>query len=101
MGGIGNHQTSDAMEDVKQQGIRMENNASERIAVLETEQRHHKETLTDVVTQLERLNDQVGTINSKIDKNMGFIAGVAFVFTMMGSLLGIFGGAILKKLGSS
>jgi cytochrome c biogenesis protein CcdA len=73
----------------------------ERLAILETEHRHHKETLADVVEQLERLNTQVGIINSKIDKNMGFIAGVAFVFSMLGAIFGLFGGAILKKFGGS
>jgi cytochrome c biogenesis protein CcdA len=73
----------------------------ERIAVLETEHKHHKETIGDVVSQLERLNDQVGVINSKIDKNIGFIAGVAFVFSMFGAIAGLFGGAIVKKLGGS
>jgi hypothetical protein len=75
--------------------------SSERLTVLEVEHRHHKETLADVVVQLERLNDQVGTINSKIDKNMGFIAGVAFVFSMMGAILGLFGGAVMKKIGGA
>lgn len=76
-------------------------NNEERIAVLETQHNHHKETLSDVVSQLERLNEQVGVINSKIDKNMGFIAGVAFVFSMMGALFGLFGGAIMRKMGGA
>jgi cytochrome c biogenesis protein CcdA len=73
----------------------------ERLAILETDNEHHKDTLSDVVDQLKTLNSQVGIINSKIDKNMGFIAGVAFVFSMLGALFGLFGGAIMKKMGGS
>lgn len=74
------------------------NDHGERIAVLETDSNHHKDTLFDVVEQLEKLNEQVISINSKLDKNAGFLAGVAFVFTMLGAFIGMGGASLLKKL---
>lgn len=73
----------------------------ERIAILETDSKHHKDTLNDVVSQLQQLNLQVDSINSKLDKNMGFLAGAAFVFSLLGAGLGFFGSAIMKKMGMS
>lgn len=70
----------------------------ERIAILETSHENHREDITDVVDQLKRLNDQVDTINSKLDKNAGFLAGVAFVFTMLGAFIGMGGASVLKKM---
>jgi cytochrome c biogenesis protein CcdA len=70
----------------------------ERLSVLETDSRHHRETLGDVVDQLKTLNEQVVSINSKLDKNAGFLAGVAFVFTLLGAFVGMGGAALLKKL---
>jgi cytochrome c biogenesis protein CcdA len=71
----------------------------ERIAVLETDVRNHKDTLNDVVDKLEELNKTVTSINSKLDKNMGFLAGAAFVFSLFGAVTGFFGSYLLKKLG--
>jgi len=71
----------------------------ERIATLEADNKHHKDTFNDVVDQLKTLNTQVSNINSKIDRNMGFLAGVAFVFSLLGAAFGLFGGIIVKKLG--
>jgi cytochrome c biogenesis protein CcdA len=73
----------------------------ERLASLEADNQHHKDTLSDVVDQLKTLNTQVSSINRKIDKNMGFIAGVAFVFSLLGAVFGLFGGIIMKKLGGT
>jgi hypothetical protein len=70
----------------------------ERIAVLETDSQHHKDTLSDVVEQLKVLNVQVVEINSKLDKNAGFLAGIAFVFTMLGAFIGVGGASLLKRL---
>jgi cytochrome c biogenesis protein CcdA len=74
------------------------NDVGERLAVLETDNQYHKDTLGDVVDQLKVLNDQVTVINSKLDKNAGFLAGVAFVFTMVGAFIGTGGATLLKKL---
>lgn len=70
-----------------------------RIAVLESEHRHHKETIGDVVEQLRTINNSVVDINSKLDKNMGFLAGAAFVFSLIGAFLGMGGAALLRKIG--
>jgi butyrate kinase len=69
-----------------------------RIAVLETQHKFHQATLTDVTEQLEKLNASVTQINSKLDKNMGFIAGAAFAFSAIGAVIGMTSAAIFKRL---
>jgi uncharacterized protein YoxC len=71
----------------------------ERIAVLETDSKHHKDTLNDVVDKLKELNSTVTSINSKLEKNAGFLAGAAFVFSMGGAVMGILASYAMKKLG--
>lgn len=70
-----------------------------RISVLESEHQHHRETISDVVDQLRTLNLNVDEIKGKIDRNTGFLAGAAFVFSLIGAFIGMGGAAILKKLG--
>lgn len=65
----------------------------ERIAVLETH-------TTTVLQELETLNKQVGDINSKLDKSIGFLGGAAFVFSLLGAALGMSASFLIKKLGS-
>lgn len=74
--------------------------SDERLAVLEVKQQHHEETLTDVVSQLKTLNNNVNDIKSKLDKNTGFLAGAAFVFSLLGAFAGMGGAALIKKIGS-
>lgn len=69
-----------------------------RIAVLETKQNHHEETLSDVVAQLKTVNDTLNDIRGKIDRNTGFLAGAAFVFSLFGAFIGMGGAAILREL---
>lgn len=63
----------------------------ERIAVLETH-------TTTVLSELETLNKQVASINEKLNKGTGFIAGAAFVFSLMGAVFGVIASAGWKKL---
>lgn len=63
----------------------------ERIAVLETH-------TTTVLEQLETLNTQVASINSKLDKGTGFIAGAAFVFSLMGAVFGVVASKVFHKM---
>ena len=69
-----------------------------RIAVLETQQKYHDASLTDVTSQLEKLNGCVAEINRKLDKNMGFLAGAAFAFSAIGAIIGMGGASIIKRL---
>lgn len=69
-----------------------------RIAVIETKQFHYDETLADVVDQLKTLNDNVIDIKGKMDRNTGFLAGAAFVFSLIGAFIGMGGAALIKKL---
>ena len=70
----------------------------ERIASLEAYSNQHGSTLGDVADQLERLNAQVSQINRKLDNHIGFLAGVAFVFTMLGAFIGMGGASLLRRM---
>lgn len=70
-----------------------------RVAVIETKQDFHGETLSDVVEQLKMLNSNVDDIKGTIDRNTGFLAGAAFVFSLLGAFIGMGGAAIIKRLG--
>jgi cytochrome c biogenesis protein CcdA len=39
----------------------------------------------------------VASINSKLDKGTGFIAGAAFVFSLMGAVFGVLASTVFKK----
>jgi hypothetical protein len=70
-----------------------------RISVLETQHGYHRDTISDVVDQLKTLNTNVDEIKGKIDRNTGFLAGAAFVFSLLGAFIGMGGAAVIKKIG--
>ena len=73
--------------------------SEERLAVIEVKQKFHEETLSDVVEQLKTLNNNVDEIKGKLDRNTGFLAGAAFVFSMFGAFIGMGGAKLLKIMG--
>lgn len=61
----------------------------ERLARLETNHDNLNEDFIEVLQVLKELNAQVADINTKMTANRGFLAGMAFAFSLLGTLIGL------------
>jgi len=61
--------------------------AEERIAVLETRSDQNTADIQKVETTLEVIRDGVAAIRLKMEKNISFIGGISFTFSLLGAAL--------------
>lgn len=76
----------------------MERERIERLAILEERSEMQREQIDDLVNALHALTQEVTDINKKLERNMGFLGGMAFTFSMIGAGFGAFGSELIKRL---
>lgn len=70
---------------------------NERIAILEERTETHRQQIDDLLSAIKELTGEVVRINRQLSRNMGFLGGVAFVFSLMGACLGALANEIIKR----
>jgi hypothetical protein len=60
----------------------------ERIAVLETDNIHHKKNMNDVVDKLDEIGKSVDSILLNLEGKSGFVKGMLFMCTIAASAFG-------------
>jgi hypothetical protein len=57
----------------------------ERIAVVETEVKQHTSKIDKLEATLEKIEGDVSAIRIKMEKNISFIGGISFAFSLLGA----------------
>ncbi|MDX1974491.1 MAG: hypothetical protein SFT92_02320 [Rickettsiales bacterium] len=71
---------------------------AERLAVLEERTETHRAQIDALLEALKTLTREVTLINHQLSRNLGFLGGVAFVFSLFGACIGAFGAEIIRRL---
>lgn len=70
----------------------------ERLAVLEERSETQRSQIDDLLDAIRSLTKEVTRINNKLDRNTGFLAGIAFAFSLIGACIGSVGSEMLKRM---
>lgn len=74
-------------------------NDGQRIAKLETRADNMDDKVDDVTETLHEIKTEVQAIRVKMEKNISFMGGIAFTFSLMGAAFATMAGMVLRKLG--